>query len=26
MNKVVFRHCDENTKYWIALEKLFQTE
>ncbi|EGQ8400121.1 acetyltransferase [Vibrio parahaemolyticus] len=26
MNKVVFRNCDENTKYWIALEKLFQTE
>ncbi|EML0426635.1 GNAT family N-acetyltransferase [Vibrio parahaemolyticus] len=26
MNKVVFRNCDENTMYWIALEKLFQTE
>ncbi len=26
MNKVVFRKCDENTQYWIALEKLFQTE
>ncbi|HBB9946807.1 GNAT family N-acetyltransferase [Vibrio parahaemolyticus] len=26
MNKVVFRNCDENTKYWIVLEKLFQTE
>ncbi|MFM2589723.1 GNAT family N-acetyltransferase [Vibrio sp. TBV020] len=26
MNKVVFRNCDENSKYWVALEKLFQTE
>ncbi|EGQ8312634.1 GNAT family N-acetyltransferase [Vibrio parahaemolyticus] len=26
MNKVVFRNCEENSQYWIALEKLFQTE
>ncbi|EGQ8518169.1 GNAT family N-acetyltransferase [Vibrio parahaemolyticus] len=26
MNKVVFRICNENSQYWIALEKLFQTE
>ncbi|EGQ8083329.1 TPA: GNAT family N-acetyltransferase [Vibrio parahaemolyticus] len=26
MNKVVFRICKENSQYWIALEKLFQTE
>ena len=26
MNKVVFRNCDENSEYWVALEKLFQTE
>ncbi|EJG0884879.1 GNAT family N-acetyltransferase [Vibrio parahaemolyticus] len=26
MNKVEFRSCDENSQYWIALEKLFQTE
>ncbi|ELS9256609.1 GNAT family N-acetyltransferase [Vibrio parahaemolyticus] len=26
MNKVVFRNCDENSQYWIALEKLFQSE
>ncbi|HHC6481668.1 TPA: GNAT family N-acetyltransferase [Vibrio parahaemolyticus] len=26
MNKVVFRICEENSQYWIALEKLFQTE
>ncbi|MCJ2376734.1 GNAT family N-acetyltransferase [Vibrio sp. ZSDZ34] len=25
MNKVVFRKCDENSQYWVALEKLFQT-
>ncbi|RZQ29428.1 GNAT family N-acetyltransferase, partial [Vibrio vulnificus] len=22
MNKVVFRNCDENSQYWVALEKL----
>ncbi|EME0896197.1 GNAT family N-acetyltransferase [Vibrio parahaemolyticus] len=26
MNKVVFRNCDEKSEYWVALEKLFQTE
>ncbi len=26
MNKVVFRNCDEDSEYWVALEKLFQTE
>lgn len=26
MNKVVFRNCDEDREYWVALEKLFQTE
>ncbi|TON85027.1 GNAT family N-acetyltransferase, partial [Vibrio parahaemolyticus] len=26
MNKVVFRICNENSQYWIALEKLFQIE
>ncbi|EPI5813044.1 GNAT family N-acetyltransferase [Vibrio vulnificus] len=26
MNQVVFRNCDENSQYWVALEKLFQTE
>ncbi|EGQ7800918.1 TPA: GNAT family N-acetyltransferase [Vibrio parahaemolyticus] len=26
MNKVVFRNCAENSLYWNALEKLFQTE
>ncbi|WP_025506959.1 GNAT family N-acetyltransferase [Vibrio parahaemolyticus] len=26
MNKVVFRICKENSQYWIALEKLLQTE
>ncbi|MGF1793535.1 GNAT family N-acetyltransferase [Photobacterium profundum] len=26
MNKVVFRNCDENSQYWIALERLFQSE
>ncbi|ELE7615514.1 GNAT family N-acetyltransferase [Vibrio vulnificus] len=26
MNKVVFRNCDENSQYWVALEKLFQTK
>ncbi|MFV8458449.1 GNAT family N-acetyltransferase [Vibrio owensii] len=26
MNKIVFRNCSENDRYWIALEKLFQSE
>jgi len=26
MNKVVFRNCDENSPYWLELERLFQSE